>query len=90
MTKPDPRDIPTPPTIGPSSPLGLLQRQRGKDKIRGWTAAALSAALLAAGCATYGGGEPRTTSRDRTIKGAGAGAAAGAVGAVLAGKREAD
>jgi outer membrane protein OmpA-like peptidoglycan-associated protein len=51
-------------------------------------------ALLTAGCATMGGDPadrtPRTTSRDRTVKGAGAGAAAGAVGAVLAGKREAD
>ena len=47
-------------------------------------------AVLALGCASYGGGEPRVTRRDRTIQGAGAGAAVGAVGAVLAGKREAD
>lgn len=65
-------------------------RPPGKRRLRSWTATALSAALLALGCATYGGGEPRTTRRDRTIKGAGAGAAVGAVGAVLAGKREAD
>ena len=46
---------------------------------------------LAAGCAQLGlQGGPRTTERDRTAKGAGIGAAAGAVGAVLKGKREAD
>src|SRR6185295_13026579 len=33
---------------------------------------------------------PRTTSRDKTAKGAGIGAAAGAATAVIAGKREAD
>ena len=44
-----------------------------------------------AGCATFGGQrDPYVTRRDRTAKGAGIGAAAGAVGAVLAGKREAD
>jgi outer membrane protein OmpA-like peptidoglycan-associated protein len=47
--------------------------------------------LLATGCATVQAErEPRTTARDRTVKGAGAGAAAGAVGAILMGKREAD
>lgn len=69
----------------------------GTTRVKVWghpfrtgTAAMLSVALLALGCATYGTGEPRATRRDRTIQGAGAGAAVGAVGAVLAGKREAD
>ncbi|HZI64811.1 MAG TPA: OmpA family protein [Thermoanaerobaculia bacterium] len=49
------------------------------------------ALVVLAGCATYGGRrDPYVTRRDRTVKGAGIGAAAGAVGAVLAGKREAD
>jgi len=49
------------------------------------------ALVVLAGCATYGGQrDPYVTRRDRTVKGAGIGAAAGAVGAVLAGKREAD
>jgi outer membrane protein OmpA-like peptidoglycan-associated protein len=53
-------------------------------------ATALVAAALA-GCATVAAQrEPYTTRRDKTAKGAGAGAAAGAVGAVIAGKREAD
>jgi len=53
-------------------------------------AAALAAAAVA-GCATVAAQrEPYTTRRDKTAKGAGVGAAAGAVGAVLAGKREAD
>jgi outer membrane protein OmpA-like peptidoglycan-associated protein len=46
------------------------------------------AASLLAGCASVR--EPYSTRRDKTVKGAGVGAAAGAVGAVLAGKREAD
>lgn len=46
---------------------------------------------LLTGCATVQRQrEPYTTKRDKTVKGAGVGAAAGAVGAVLAGKREAD
>lgn len=49
------------------------------------TAAVLTAALLSS-CAT---GE-RVTRRDKTAKGAGIGAAAGAVGAIATGKREAD
>lgn len=48
------------------------------------------ALVVLAGCATYGQRDPYVTRRDRTVKGAGIGAAAGAVGAVLAGKREAD
>jgi outer membrane protein OmpA-like peptidoglycan-associated protein len=51
--------------------------------------ASLLLAALAAGCTTYQP-QPRTTRRDKTAKGAGIGAAAGAAGAVLAGKREAD
>lgn len=52
--------------------------------------ASLVAPLLVAACASTGVGQPRTTKRDKTAKGAGAGAAAGAVGAILLGKREAD
>ena len=53
-------------------------------------AGALALTVLG-GCATYGGQrDPYVTRRDRTAKGAGIGAAAGAAGAVLAGKREAD
>lgn len=60
------------------------------------TALGLSSVLalsLLAGCASGGAPrqrEPYTTKRDRTWKGAGVGAVAGAAGAVLAGKREAD
>jgi outer membrane protein OmpA-like peptidoglycan-associated protein len=54
------------------------------------TASALILALCA-GCASSGGQRPeRVTKRDRTYKGAGIGAAAGAAAAVLTGKREAD
>ncbi|HEX7186124.1 MAG TPA: OmpA family protein [Thermoanaerobaculia bacterium] len=60
-------------------------------------ASILSLSLLA-GCATTGSRndeprrerEPYVTKRDRTLKGAGVGAAAGAAGAILMGKREAD
>lgn len=61
---------------------------RHKQALSG-TAAVLILTLLA-GCASSGAREPYVTQRDRTWKGAGVGAAAGAVGAVLAGKREAD
>jgi outer membrane protein OmpA-like peptidoglycan-associated protein len=44
---------------------------------------------LAAGCASYQPA-PRTTARDKTAKGAGIGAVAGAAAAVLKGEREAD
>jgi outer membrane protein OmpA-like peptidoglycan-associated protein len=55
----------------------------------------LTAALLAlavCGCASMRGEpkEPRTTAPDKTKKGAAIGAASGAVGAVILGKREAD
>jgi outer membrane protein OmpA-like peptidoglycan-associated protein len=54
--------------------------------------ALLLAASLVAGCATYQPRErqPRQTTRDKTYKGAGIGAAAGAAAAVLKGEREAD
>lgn len=57
--------------------------------------ASLLALSLLAGCASAAPREPRqrepyVTKHDRTWKGAGIGAAAGAAGAVLAGKREAD
>ncbi|GMU67343.1 MAG: cell envelope biogenesis protein OmpA [Acidobacteriota bacterium] len=50
--------------------------------------AAILAMALLAGCAGYT--DPYTTKREKTAKSAGVGAAAGAVGAVLSGKREAD
>ncbi len=58
--------------------------------------AALFALTTFAGCAGRGDAprtrrnEPYVTKRDKTLKGAGIGAAAGAAGAVIAGKREAD
>jgi outer membrane protein OmpA-like peptidoglycan-associated protein len=52
-----------------------------------WTALAV-VACLAAACASVGG--PYTTDRDKTKKGAGIGAVAGAVAAILNGKDEAD
>jgi len=58
-----------------------------------WIASLLMLVLFV-GCASSGAPrqerEPYVTKRDRTWKGAGIGAAAGAAGAVLAGKREAD
>lgn len=66
-------------------------------KTSGGALAALLALTTFAGCAGRGGDAPRTrrnepymTKRDKTLKGAGIGAAAGAAGAVIAGKREAD
>jgi outer membrane protein OmpA-like peptidoglycan-associated protein len=53
--------------------------------------ATLLVLALCAGCATVQRErQPYETRRDKTWKGAGAGAAVGAVGAILAGKREAD
>lgn len=52
--------------------------------------AALLLLPLISACASVQARDPYTTKRDKTAKGAGAGAAAGAVGAVLAGEREAD
>lgn len=66
---------------------------RSRPRSFAWIASFLMLALLV-GCTTAGAPrrerEPYVTKRDRTIKGAGIGAAAGAAGAVLAGKREAD
>ncbi len=55
---------------------------------RGW--AALLAAGLVMGCAMHQGEAPRSTSRDKTAKGAGIGAAAGAVLGAVLGEGEAD
>jgi outer membrane protein OmpA-like peptidoglycan-associated protein len=57
-----------------------------------WLRAVAAGATLAllAGCASTYQRQPYQTRRDKTAKGAGIGAAAGAVGAVVAGKREAD
>lgn len=55
----------------------------------GLTASVLIASLFA-GCATTAPRQERVTKRDRTAKGAGIGAAAGAAAAVLKGEREAD
>ncbi|HWM89143.1 MAG TPA: OmpA family protein [Thermoanaerobaculia bacterium] len=62
---------------------------RNRRKAVAWLPSFLMLALLA-GCASSGAREPYVTKRDRTWKGAGIGAAAGAAGAVLMGKREAD
>ena len=65
---------------------------KNKRRALASVAALLMLALLV-GCASSGAPrerEPYVTKRDRTWKGAGIGAAAGAAGAVLAGKREAD
>jgi outer membrane protein OmpA-like peptidoglycan-associated protein len=48
------------------------------------------AGVLAAGCATFGGGSSSPTKPDKTVKGAAIGAGAGAAASILAGKREAD
>lgn len=70
-----------------------MSEMRNRGKVATWIASFLMLALLA-GCASSGTPrserEPYVTKRDRTWKGAGIGAAAGAAGAVLAGKREAD
>jgi outer membrane protein OmpA-like peptidoglycan-associated protein len=53
--------------------------------------ASLAGLALFAACGTMGGErQPRSTTRDRTIVGAGVGAVVGAAGAVIAGKEEAD
>lgn len=62
---------------------------KSKRAVSACLASALALSLLA-GCASVQQRDPYVTRRDRTVKGAGVGAAAGAVGAVLAGKREAD
>ncbi|HEX2644261.1 MAG TPA: OmpA family protein [Thermoanaerobaculia bacterium] len=65
----------------------MIDFRHNKKKFGSATALLLLLALFA-GCASQR--QPYQTRRDKTWKGAGAGAAVGAVGAVLAGKREAD
>lgn len=65
-----------------------------RTRAAAWTASFLLLATLT-GCVSGSPAprrdrEPYVTKRDRTMKGAGIGAAAGAAGAILAGKREAD
>jgi outer membrane protein OmpA-like peptidoglycan-associated protein len=48
------------------------------------------AGTLLASCAAWQARDPYETRRDKTVKGAGIGAAAGAAGAILKGEREAD
>lgn len=64
---------------------------RSRNRLVACLVSLLALALLA-GCTSTGAPqrEPNVTKRDRTWKGAGIGAAAGAAGAVLTGKREAD
>ncbi|HEX6200697.1 MAG TPA: OmpA family protein, partial [Thermoanaerobaculia bacterium] len=62
---------------------------RRRTPLLSFIALAAAGALLAS-CATIRQRDPYETRRDKTAKGAGIGAAAGAVGAVLAGEREAD
>ncbi|HUF85397.1 MAG TPA: OmpA family protein, partial [Acidimicrobiia bacterium] len=52
--------------------------------------AAVAVVALVAACGTMGERQPRSTTRDRTIVGAGVGAVVGAAGAVIAGRDEAD
>ena len=69
-----------------------MNEMRNRRAASVWMASFLALSLLA-GCASTQPKQQRTpyvTKHDRTVKGAGVGAAAGAVGAVLAGKREAD
>src|SRR5687768_3833440 len=70
-----------------------MLEMRNQRRVAAWVASLLMLVLLV-GCASSGAPrrerEPYVTKRDRTWKGAGVGAAAGAAGAVLAGKREAD
>lgn len=69
------------------------QNARGALRLASFVALSLVltlAASLLAGCASIRERDPYETRRDKTAKGAGIGAAAGAVGAVLAGEREAD
>lgn len=64
-------------------------RQRPISLIAKGLALGLAGALLAS-CAAWQARDPYETRRDKTVKGAGIGAAAGAVGAILKGEREAD
>lgn len=65
-----------------------MNEMRNRRAASAWMASFLALALLA-GCASTQR-QPYVTKHDRTVKGAGVGAAAGAVGAVIAGKRQAD
>lgn len=62
---------------------------RRRKPLLALTALAAAGALLAA-CASIQQRDPYETRRDKTAKGAGIGAAAGAAGAILKGEREAD
>jgi outer membrane protein OmpA-like peptidoglycan-associated protein len=64
-------------------------RQRPISLIARGLALGLAGALLAS-CAAWQARDPYETRRDKTVKGAGIGAAAGAAGAILKGEREAD
>jgi outer membrane protein OmpA-like peptidoglycan-associated protein len=63
-------------------------RQPNGAPILASLAAGVAAAVLAAGCASVT--SPYTTERDKTVKGAGIGAASGAAIALVKGEREAD
>ncbi len=69
-----------------------MNETRNRQRVACWTASLLILVLL--GACVSGTAAPRrdpyVTKHDRTWKGAGIGAAAGAAGAILAGKREAD
>jgi outer membrane protein OmpA-like peptidoglycan-associated protein len=66
-------------------------RRRRSPASRFSTALALGlAGTLLASCAAWQARDPYETRRDKTVKGAGIGAAAGAAGAILKGEREAD
>lgn len=65
----------------------LTQRHRVFQNVT----ASLVALVLFAACGTMGGErQPRSTTRDKTIVGAGVGAVVGAAGAVVAGREEAE
>jgi outer membrane protein OmpA-like peptidoglycan-associated protein len=67
----------------------MRSRDGNRYRLRPLTVGALLVALLlGAGCA--GITDPYTTKRDKTAKGAGIGAASGAVAAILKGERQAD
>lgn len=75
--------------------MTTLERNRNVRGLRPASPVAVSllgilAAGLVAGCASIQQRDPYETRRDKTAKGAGIGAAAGAAGAILKGEREAD
>lgn len=79
----------TKPVASPRSPITTVRDPRSRRTIVLASIAVLLLPLVV-GCASMRERDPYTTKRDKTAKGAGIGAAAGAVGAVLAGQREAD